>query len=493
MGKYSNKKIKIVVNWIVKNEGAIIERSLSSVEPVADFISVCDTGSTDNTVEIIKRWATEREIPCVVHEVKESFKEYLESVSENKVSPWQDDWQTKYQDDPDWIELQKMIHSKDEDSLNLVLGDLLKEQHTCYPLRLPEDTTFQDFGYNRSQSFNLARQSFPEADYVMLCDADISYRISPKFGERELNGLGYRIHQKTTSSEFDSVKLLATVSDWKCECKTHEYWSCPDGYVFSVLPSDEIWIEDFGDGGCKTEKYSRDIRLLKEVLEETEEIYYQGLRQRQRPREASRMEKTRAYYYLAQTYTTTREYNKSIHFYKECLKLSNWSQERWSCLHKIALNHKWLYISEHGEKMFPDDINYILMMHYFKKAHEYRPTRVETPYECLRFHVKRTDCENKRMLRTLCKYASYIINNPEIIERGKKDILFVETKIYQDCQGMAEYTLSYLAFYLGKYDIGLKATDSLISKEDAIPFRKKLATINRKFYVEKLALEKSSS
>ena len=132
------------------------------------------------------------------------------------------------------------------------------------------------------------------------------------------------------------------------------------------------------------------------------------------------------------------------------------------------------------------------MMHHFKKAHEYRPTRVETLYECLKFHVRRVDCNDTRMIRTLCKYASFIVNNPEIIERGKKDILFVEPKIHQDCKGMAEYTLSYLAFYLGKYDIGLKATDSLIASEDTLPGRKKMALLNRKFYLKKIA-EKDSS
>ena len=41
---------------IVKNESKIIERCIKSCLPVLDYISICDTGSTDNTVEIIEKF-----------------------------------------------------------------------------------------------------------------------------------------------------------------------------------------------------------------------------------------------------------------------------------------------------------------------------------------------------------------------------------------------------------------------------------------------------
>ena len=44
---------KICLNMIVKNEGKIIERLLLSVLPIVDTYCICDTGSTDKTVEII--------------------------------------------------------------------------------------------------------------------------------------------------------------------------------------------------------------------------------------------------------------------------------------------------------------------------------------------------------------------------------------------------------------------------------------------------------
>jgi glycosyltransferase involved in cell wall biosynthesis len=46
--------MKIILCMIVKNESKIIERIIKSVLQIVDEISICDTGSTDNTVEIIK-------------------------------------------------------------------------------------------------------------------------------------------------------------------------------------------------------------------------------------------------------------------------------------------------------------------------------------------------------------------------------------------------------------------------------------------------------
>ena len=46
----------LCLNMIVKNESKIIERLLSSVLPIIDSYCICDTGSTDNTIEIIENF-----------------------------------------------------------------------------------------------------------------------------------------------------------------------------------------------------------------------------------------------------------------------------------------------------------------------------------------------------------------------------------------------------------------------------------------------------
>ena len=59
----NNHPSKICLSIIVKNESQVIERMLKSVTPILDFYCVIDTGSTDGTQEIIKKFFEEAGIP----------------------------------------------------------------------------------------------------------------------------------------------------------------------------------------------------------------------------------------------------------------------------------------------------------------------------------------------------------------------------------------------------------------------------------------------
>jgi glycosyltransferase involved in cell wall biosynthesis len=48
---------------IVKNESHVIERCLNSVKPLIDYVLIVDTGSTDNTIDVIKKWLIDNELP----------------------------------------------------------------------------------------------------------------------------------------------------------------------------------------------------------------------------------------------------------------------------------------------------------------------------------------------------------------------------------------------------------------------------------------------
>ena len=53
----------LTLSMIVKNEAPNIERCLASCAPFIDYYVICDTGSTDNTKEIIKKFFDEKGIP----------------------------------------------------------------------------------------------------------------------------------------------------------------------------------------------------------------------------------------------------------------------------------------------------------------------------------------------------------------------------------------------------------------------------------------------
>lgn len=65
---------KICLNMIVKNESKIIVRLLETVMPLIDSYCICDTGSTDNTINLIEDYCTKNNIPGKI--LKEPFKDF---------------------------------------------------------------------------------------------------------------------------------------------------------------------------------------------------------------------------------------------------------------------------------------------------------------------------------------------------------------------------------------------------------------------------------
>jgi len=64
----------LCLNMIVKNESKIIERFLTSVAPWIDSYCICDTGSTDNTIEIIRAFFEKANLPGKI--VQEPFRNF---------------------------------------------------------------------------------------------------------------------------------------------------------------------------------------------------------------------------------------------------------------------------------------------------------------------------------------------------------------------------------------------------------------------------------
>ena len=54
--------VSICLNMIVRNESTIIRRLFDSVLPIIDTYCICDTGSTDNTKEVIREYFSTKDI-----------------------------------------------------------------------------------------------------------------------------------------------------------------------------------------------------------------------------------------------------------------------------------------------------------------------------------------------------------------------------------------------------------------------------------------------
>lgn len=84
----SKKGKTLGLSQIVKNESHVITRSLNSIKDIVDYITIVDTGSTDNTKEVIENWCKEHNIPFDIYDKEfdnfENCRNYAMQMSKDK-------------------------------------------------------------------------------------------------------------------------------------------------------------------------------------------------------------------------------------------------------------------------------------------------------------------------------------------------------------------------------------------------------------------------
>nr|WP_246141065.1 glycosyltransferase [Bacillus marasmi] len=203
MGK---KDKKICLCMIVKNESRIIERCLNSAKTIVDYISICDTGSTDGTPEIIKKWCKENGINGKVH--FEPFKNF--GYNRTKA-----------------VSLAQETFS-DSDYLLLLDADMILEVQP-----------------------NFNKSSLEKDQYLtMQYNGKIKYWLT-----RLLK----------TSLPWHSVGVTHEYWDLDRSKLPHESFL----YIDTKGKLDTLVVNDQEDGGSKTDKFERDKRLLQQGLEDS--------------------------------------------------------------------------------------------------------------------------------------------------------------------------------------------------------------------------------
>lgn len=72
---------KICLTMIVKNESGVMVRCMNSCRELLDAVCITDTGSTDNTKEVISQWCIDNKLPYFIHDFK--FTTFGESRNES--------------------------------------------------------------------------------------------------------------------------------------------------------------------------------------------------------------------------------------------------------------------------------------------------------------------------------------------------------------------------------------------------------------------------
>ena len=274
-------------------------------------------------------------------------------------------------------------------------------------------SVWQDFGYNRTQSFEHA-QTYVEGagwdtkdTYGLLLDADMIFHVGTLKTET-LTDIGYTALQVAGHLEYPNCRLVRMDHPWKCLGVTHEYW---DGLT-TALPRSVCWIEDQNDGGCKSDKFERDARLLEKGLAEnpTNERYM---------------------FYLAQTYHSLGRWKDSIAMYKKRFEAGGWVEEQWYSLYMIADS----YLKQGNPLKFEM---------YMQKAMRFRPGRAEASY-ALAKHFREVGDHYKAW--------HYVLKGKDL--PYTTDSLFITKAVYT---GLFDYEATILMYYVGKLEQGLRAS-----------------------------------
>lgn len=358
---------------IVKNESAIIERCLESVKDVVDLVSICDTGSTDDTVGVIERFLEKNKIPGKVHH-------------------------------HEW----------------------------------------RDFGHNRTLSARAAQQLIeelkfsPEKTYLLFLDADMVLKVGD-FNKDNLMGDSYLIRQASGYCSYYNLRLAKASLPWESKGVTHEYWGCKTPQRVEKLSS--LTIDDREDGGCKADKFERDLRLLTQGLKEEPD-------------------NERYLFYCAQTNKSLKKYDEAIRLYKARIEKGGWIEEVWysKCM-----------IGECYEELgFWDQA-----MHWYLEAYEGNPQRAESLHKIAR-HYRLNGINHLAYL-----FAKHALTIP----RPQSQILFISDAVY-DYQLDEEIAIS--AFYTPFKEEGFSACNRLLLKKNVPHVVREQTAKNTLFYIENL-------
>jgi glycosyltransferase involved in cell wall biosynthesis len=276
-----------------------------------------------------------------------------------------------------------------------------------------------NFGYNRTESLNLAREWLSKNNYdlnatwCLMLDADHELQ-NCGFNSSSLAEDCYLLEQFDEHITYANARLLRASIAWLSEGVTHEYWTGPGNRA--QLAS--LRIHDHNDGGSRVNKFVRDERLLLHGLidEPNNERYV---------------------FYLAQTYECLGKTEKAIELYRRRTQLGGFEEERWMArlrLGRILLNQ-----------------NEALGVHELLIATEERPSRAESLFSLAHYYRE----HGKNQLAYLFAKRAQEIPKPG-------DTLFVEHPIYD--RGIAQ-ELSIVSYYTGDRKTGILACERLLSTE----------------------------
>lgn len=298
-----------------------------------------------------------------------------------------------------------------------------------------------NFSHSRTEALRNSEEAYPNADYLLLIDADMILE-NHGLDKDSLVKDSYHIEQYNDIIKYDNVRLVSTKHKWYYVGVTHEYITTDTAVTQSKLST--LRILDIGDGGSKSDKFTRDISLL------TGELKKKDLKSDLRARYT---------FYLAQSFYDTKQFSKALRQYRLRTELGGFDMEIWYSMYKIGLCLKELGRWDEAEIGFLN-------------AYSMKPYRCEPLVEMVHYHVFKTKPDYNRA-------ELYIHKLVKLRDMPNLDGLF---NIAHYKEYYIDYLISILAFYCNEKDMGLTSCNRVL-KSNA-PFWIKDNTKNNLGYYE---------
>lgn len=141
---------KLVLTQIMKNESHVATRMLDSIKSIVDIVVLIDTGSTDNTIEIVKKWGADNNIETHVFERPfdnfEASRNYSIEMAKQITSNRGNDYWGFWLDCDEQLVVDKTFDksklNKDLYMFNTFIGQMKYTRNECYKL----DKAFKFYG-----------------------------------------------------------------------------------------------------------------------------------------------------------------------------------------------------------------------------------------------------------------------------------------------------------------------------------------------------------
>ncbi len=277
-----------------------------------------------------------------------------------------------------------------------------------------------NFGYNRNKALERAKG---KADYILLIDADMTLKVIdenlPDFRE-DLDADFYQVDQDNGGFVYSNVRLLRGDVDFDYVGVTHEYVNCKKpNHVCKKLPN--VVMPDKCDGFNRPDKYARDIKLLREGLDD---------------KKISLSLKQRYTFYLAQSHRDNGNMDKALKYYKERSELGGWAEEVYYALYMCGTIH----LTKENEV---EGVRTLL------KCYQFRPHRIEPLHTLIKYYRIKEQYEIAKLYLPKAMKTKY----------PKDDLLFIDKNVYS-CLVQLEAVL--ISRHTGDVDFGRTIAEGLI-------------------------------